>query len=123
VAAHAVLAALFTVEGRLPELPHRAPSLIVLAPLAQGPEAVEMRYHPGRLRAGQEGRAVGPGVGELDEHYLRAIEVIADRGLQHAPGLEFGDNGARRVQRRWLQNPHGYGRAENGRSRAARYAG
>jgi hypothetical protein len=49
VAAHAVLAALFTIEGRLPELPHRSPSLIVLAPLAQGPEAVQMRYHPGRL--------------------------------------------------------------------------
>ncbi|HVL18297.1 MAG TPA: hypothetical protein VM387_09890, partial [Gemmatimonadales bacterium] len=61
VAAHAVLAALFTVEGRLPELPHRAPSLIVLAPLARGPEAVQMRYHPGRLRAGQSGRDVGPG--------------------------------------------------------------
>ena len=66
VAAHAVLAALFTVEGRLPELPHRAPALIVLAPLAQGPEAVNMRYHPGRLRAGQEGRAVGPGVGRRE---------------------------------------------------------
>ena len=66
VAAHAVLAVLFTVEGRLPELPHRAPSLIVLAPLAQGPEAVQMRYHPGRLRAGQAGRDVGPGVGRRE---------------------------------------------------------
>jgi hypothetical protein len=62
VAAHAVLVALFTVEGRLPELPHRAPGLIVLAPLAQGPEAVEMRYRPGKVRAGQSGRNVGPGV-------------------------------------------------------------
>jgi len=66
VAAHAVLAALFTIEGRLPELPHRPPSLIVLAPLAQGPEAVQMRYHPGRLRAGQAGRDVGPGVGRRE---------------------------------------------------------
>jgi len=66
VAAHAVLAALFTVEGRLPELPHRAPSLIVLAPLAQGPEAVQMRFHPGRLRAGQAGRDIGPGVGRRE---------------------------------------------------------
>jgi hypothetical protein len=62
VAAHAVLVALFTLEPRLPELPHRAPQLIVLAPLAQGPEAVEMRYHPGKFRAGQSGRNVGPGV-------------------------------------------------------------
>ena len=62
VAAHAALVALFTIEARLPELPHRAPQLIVLAPLAQGPEAVEMRYHPGRVRAGQTGRNVGPGV-------------------------------------------------------------
>jgi hypothetical protein len=62
VAVHALVVAVFTIEGRLPELPHRAPSLIVLAPLAQGPEAVEMRYHPGKLRAGQAGRDVGPGV-------------------------------------------------------------
>ena len=40
--------------------------------------------------------AVGLGVGELDEHHLRAIEVIADRGLQHALGLEFGDDRGRR---------------------------
>src|SRR4051794_41554711 len=48
------------------ELPPRPPSLIVLAPLAQGPEAVQMRYHPGRLRAGQSGRDAGPGVGRRE---------------------------------------------------------
>jgi hypothetical protein len=66
VAAHAVLIMLFTVEARLPQLPHRPPQMIVLAPLAKGPEAVEMRYHPGRLRAGQTGRDAGPGVGRRE---------------------------------------------------------
>jgi len=66
VAAHAVLVLLFTIEARLPELPHRTPQMIVLAPLAKGPEAVEMRYHPGRLRAGQAGRTAGPGVGRRE---------------------------------------------------------
>ena len=40
--------------------------------------------------------AVGLGVGELDEHHLRAIEVIADGSLQHALGLEFADDRGRR---------------------------
>jgi hypothetical protein len=53
---------LFTIEARLPELPQRPPQMIVLAPLAKGPEAVEMRYRPGRVRAGQAGRTTGPGV-------------------------------------------------------------
>jgi hypothetical protein len=66
VAAHALLVLFFTVEGRLPELPRRSPQLIVLAPLAKGPETVEMRYHPGRLRAGQSGRDAGPGVGRRE---------------------------------------------------------
>lgn len=61
VAAHVVAVALFTIEARLPELPHRPAQLIVLAPLARGPESVELRYHPGRVRAGQAGRNVGPG--------------------------------------------------------------
>ena len=47
------------------------------------------------LLAGEHVGAVGLGVGELDEHHLRAIEVIADRGLQHAPGLDVAaDRGA-----------------------------
>jgi hypothetical protein len=66
LAVHVVLVLLFTVEARLPELPRRPPQVIVLAPLAKGPEAVEMRYHPGRLRAGQAGRTAGPGVGRRE---------------------------------------------------------
>jgi hypothetical protein len=66
VAAHALLVMVFTIEARLPELPHRPPQMIVLAPLARGPEAVEMQYHPGRLRAGQAGRDAGPGVGRRE---------------------------------------------------------
>jgi hypothetical protein len=96
VAVHALLAVLFTIEGRLPELPHRAPSLIVLAPLAQGPEAVEMRYHPGRLRAGQAGRSVGPGV---ERRVLRpprrAVpppDVVQQAPLPHPVAVDTGSS-------------------------------
>ena len=50
------------------------------------------QIHGALLLAGEHVGAVGVGVGELDEHHLRAIEMIADRGLQHAPGLDFGDD-------------------------------
>ena len=40
------------------------------------------------LLAGQHVGAIDVGVGELDEHHLRAIEMIADRGLQHAVRLD-----------------------------------
>jgi hypothetical protein len=41
---HAVLIVVSRVEGRPPEVPHRAEQIIVLPPVAEGPRAVEMPY-------------------------------------------------------------------------------
>ena len=60
---HVLLFAFGWVGGRMPELPRRAPQLIVLTPPGSDPEAVDMRYAPGeRGAAGQRGRAPTPGI-------------------------------------------------------------
>jgi hypothetical protein len=57
---HAALLLFGSIEGRLPEIPSRPSQLIVLAPPAEGPREVPMRYREGRRADGQAGRGVAP---------------------------------------------------------------
>ncbi len=62
VVLHAILLAFGWVGGRMPEMPRRPPHLIALAPPAESPEAVEMRWQGGSGAAGQRGRSDVPGI-------------------------------------------------------------
>jgi len=55
VVLHGILLAFGWVGGRMPETPRRPPQLIVLAPPADSPEAVEMRWEAGRRADGRTG--------------------------------------------------------------------
>lgn len=59
-AAHAALLLFGSVDGRMPQVPHRPPQLIVLAPPAEGPPEVPMRFRPSGPPAGQRSRGVAP---------------------------------------------------------------
>ncbi|MGH7534793.1 MAG: hypothetical protein ACREMG_04340 [Gemmatimonadales bacterium] len=57
VAIHAVIVRFGWIEGRVPEIPHRPPQLIVLSPPAAGREA-PMPFQAGSRADGQRGRGV-----------------------------------------------------------------
>ncbi len=59
-AAHAALFVFGSIEGRLPEIPRRPSQLVVLAPPAEGPREVPMRFRRGSVAAGQRGSGVVP---------------------------------------------------------------
>jgi hypothetical protein len=61
VVLHLLVLAFGWIEGRLPDVPHRPQQVIILAPPAENPEAVEMRWQSGRPA---EGRAATDRVGE-----------------------------------------------------------
>jgi hypothetical protein len=93
VAAHVVLALVFSVEGRLPELPRREPELIVLAPPAKGPAAVEMRYERDRQAAGQRGRSRELGVERPARPPRRPAAPPAPVAQAPSPVAEAPDTG------------------------------
>ncbi len=61
-AAHLALFLFGWIEGRLPDLPRRAPQIVILTPPGGAPEAVEMTYRRGGGLAGPQGRAATPGL-------------------------------------------------------------
>ncbi len=60
LAVHVVLVLISSVEGRQPVLPHRPTQLIVLPPLSQRPQAVEMPYREAPTETGTPARPPRP---------------------------------------------------------------
>ncbi len=59
-AAHAALLVFGSIEGRLPDVPRRPSQLIVLAPPAEGPREMPMRFQAGSEAVGPRGRGMVP---------------------------------------------------------------
>jgi hypothetical protein len=59
-AAHLALLLFGSIEGRLPQIPRRPGLIVLLAPPAEGPREVPMRFQRGSGPAGQRGSGVVP---------------------------------------------------------------
>jgi hypothetical protein len=70
-----------TIEGRLPELPHRPPQVVILAPPSEGPREAPMPYDDGRKAQGERAKGIVPAPARRRPEPQRPMAVEPPKAL------------------------------------------